>query len=355
MIDTADRVVGVMLGTAVGDAIGLPFEGMSRRRVRRLVRLPLGHQLVFGRGMTSDDTEHTCLAAQALLASHGDTQRFARSLGWRLRFWLLGLPAGVGKATAQATIKLWLGFPPTRSGVSSAGNGPAMRAAILGAYAALHETVDLKSLVAASTRITHTDDRAESGSLAIALAARYACGRDAASVRAAEFAELLGRETTDAELLRRVGPALEVARSGGGIDELAEELGLQRGVSGFVHHTVPVALFCWFRWPGDFRAAVEAAVLAGGDTDSTAAIVGGLVGATTGEAGVPREWLDDIAEWPRTVAWMRALGRRLAAAAASPAATASPLALFWPGLIVRNIVFLAIVLLHGFRRLLPPY
>jgi hypothetical protein len=179
---------------------------------------------------------------------------------------------------------------------------------------------------------------------------------------------MLARETSDAELLRRIRRAVATVSRGGGIDEFAEELELQRGVSGFAHHCVPVALFCWLRWPGDFRAAVEAAVLAGGDTDSTAAIVGGLVGATTGEAGLPRQWLDGIAEWPRTVLWMRTLGRRLAAAAdckdsgAAPACVASsssplpsPLPLFWPGLIVRNVIFLAIVLLHGFRRLFPPY
>ncbi|TVS08433.1 MAG: hypothetical protein EA424_28605 [Planctomycetaceae bacterium] len=44
----------------------------------------------------------------------------------------LGLPAGVGMATARACLKLWLGFPPKRSGVDSAGNGPAMGKAVLG-------------------------------------------------------------------------------------------------------------------------------------------------------------------------------------------------------------------------------
>jgi ADP-ribosyl-[dinitrogen reductase] hydrolase len=230
-----------------------------------------------------------------------------------------------------------------------------MRAAILGAYAAANPAgVDLASLVAASTRITHTDERAEAGALAVALAARYACERDPASVNAAEFVELLRAETADPELLRRVGVAADIAQRAGGIDELLAELGLTRGVSGFVHDCVPVALFCWMRWPGDCRAAVEAAVVAGGDTDSTAAIVGALVGATTGEAGIPPEWLDGIAEWPRSVDWMRRLGRRLADGAVSRA-PASPLRLFWPGLLVRNVLFLAIVLLHGFRRLLPPY
>src|SRR5688572_18626387 len=106
---------GVLLGTAVGDSIGLPREGLSARRAARLFGgAPLRHRLLFGRGMVSDDTEHACMTAQALLASGGDPRRFVRSLAWRLRWWLLGLPAGVGKATAQAVVKLWLGFPPGR-------------------------------------------------------------------------------------------------------------------------------------------------------------------------------------------------------------------------------------------------
>jgi len=84
--------------------------------------------------MISDDTEHTLMVAQSLLKHPDDAAAFARSLAWRLRWWFLGLPAGVGLATARACLKLWLGFPPQRSGVHSAGNGPAMRSALLGAY-----------------------------------------------------------------------------------------------------------------------------------------------------------------------------------------------------------------------------
>ncbi len=137
----------------------------------------------------------------------------------------------------------------------------------------------------------------------------------------------------------------------------ASELGLSRGVSGYVNHTVPFALFCWLRWPDDFRAAVEAAVLAGGDTDTVAAITGALVGATAGPDAIPAEWLSRLAEWPRSVAWMRRLAKHLATAAGETAgARASrPLPLFWPGLLPRNVLFLIVVLLHGLRRLLPPY
>ena len=52
--------------------------------------------LLFGTGMISDDTEHTVMLAQALIESGGDEVHFARDFAWRLKGWLLALPAGVG-------------------------------------------------------------------------------------------------------------------------------------------------------------------------------------------------------------------------------------------------------------------
>src|SRR4051794_5884011 len=91
-----DRLTGALLGTAVGDALGLPREGLSRRRAQRLYgKGPIRHRFVLGRGMLSDDTEHACMTAQALLAAPEDEMRFARSLAWRLRGWLAAMPAAV--------------------------------------------------------------------------------------------------------------------------------------------------------------------------------------------------------------------------------------------------------------------
>ena len=87
------HIVGSILGTAVGDAIGLPYEGLSRQRAKKLFGQPDRHRLLFGRGMISDDTEHTCMVAQALIGSGGDVSAFRRSLAWRFRFWMIALPA----------------------------------------------------------------------------------------------------------------------------------------------------------------------------------------------------------------------------------------------------------------------
>ena len=305
--------------------------------------------------MTSDDTEHTCMTAQALLASRRDPDAFARSLAWKLRFWLLGLPAGVGLGTLRAVLKLWLAFPPRKSGVFSAGNGPAMRAAVIGACAG--EDDALKALVRASTLLTHTDPRAEEGALAVALAARYGleCGPD--RVEPEEFLSLLRRHVKGAEFLRSLALASEHIMRGAAASEYCQSMGLRKGVSGYVNHTVPVALFCWLSSPTSFREAVEQVIVLGGDADTTGAIVGGIAGATVGEAGIPPELVAGLCEWPRSVSWMRRLADRLSCPVAGegPGKDRAPLGLFWPGIPARNLFFLMLVLLHGFRRLLPPY
>jgi ADP-ribosylglycohydrolase len=345
-------IVGCILGTAVGDAIGLPYEGLSRRRGGKVFGPPEGHHLLFRRGMVSDDTEHTCMVAQALIASGGDVEAFCRSLGWRFRFWFLGLPAGIGFATLRAILRLWIGFPPDKSGVFSAGNGPAMRAAILGA--ALDDRQALRRFVRASSRITHTDPKAEHGALAIAFAAHWA--RSYADIDATSFAKELRSllESEGEELMELVDAAAASARNGESTESFADSLRLSKGVSGFVNHSVPVALHAWFTHPRDYRSAVAAVIRCGGDTDTTAAMTGGIVGAAVGKAGIPAEWLHGLIEWPRSISWMEQLGNQLDAALNTDA-KGRPLRLPLAGVLARNVLFLIVVLFHGFRRLLPPY
>jgi ADP-ribosylglycohydrolase len=352
MSDRADRLAGVLLGTAVGDALGLPRERLSRGRALRLFGPPpLHHRFLLGRGMTSDDTEHTCLVAQALLRRPADPDRFARSLAWGLRWWLLGLPAGLGRATLQATLKLWLGFPPGGSGVRSAGNGPAMRSALLGVCLG-NDPERLRAFVRASTRLTHTDPRAERGALLVALAAHHAAVGAAGSFLPAAL--LPDRDAELAGLLERM--AAHLGR-GATAAELADALGQRRGVNGYIYHTVPLALYAWLRHPGDFRAAVEEVVVLGGDADTTGAITGAVAGAAVGAGGIPPEWLAGLFEWPRSVRWLGALAGRLAEQFpdGGPGKPVGPLPLFWPGLLPRNLLFLTLVLGHACRRLLPPY
>lgn len=343
---------GALLGTVLGDAVGLATEGLSRRRLARMVPGPLMPALLIHWGMISDDGEHACMTAQALTVSAGEPDVFAHSLAWRLRFWLLGFPAGVGLATGEAILKLWLGFPPHRSGVFSAGNGPAMRAPLIGA-AWCDDLTAMKALVLASTRLTHTDPKATWGALAVALAAAFAARGEAVTPDGfmAALITLLGDEAR--EFLGLVEQAAASANANEPAHLFADRLGLSQGVGGYVFHTVPVVLQIWMRQPASFETAIVEIIRLGGDTDTTAAILGGILGSGMGEEGLPEPWLARLAEWPRTLSWMRGLADRLAQVRETGGALpAHPL--FWPGLLPRNLLFLAVVLLHGFRRLLPP-
>lgn len=344
-----DIFAGVLLGTAIGDALGLPAEGLSRGRIARLWRGEWRMRLVGRYGMVSDDTEHAALIAEALLCAPADVGAFQREVARRLRWWFAALPAGIGFATARACLKLWLGISPAHSGVHSAGNGAAMRSAIIGAFFA-DAAAKRRSFVEVATRITHTDPRAAFGAHAVAEAAAWAAGGGGDhAVLLAGLAASCG-DGTWRELLARVDAGIREQQP---VADFAVALGLERGVTGFVNHTVPVALFAWLRHRGDFRAALVAALDCGGDTDTVGAIVGALAGADAGADALPHEWLDAIRDWPLSVSRLRGVAARLAQCRVG--VDVKPLPCAWPLHAIRNAGFLAVVLTHGFRRLLPPY
>lgn len=349
-----NAILGCILGTAVGDALGLPYEGVSPQRALRMLGPPDRYRFFFGHGMISDDTEHTCMVAQSLIEAQGDVDVFTKCFANRLRWWILALPAGVGKATARSGIKLWLGAKPQNAGVFSAGNGPAMRAAIFGA--ALDDVPLMLEMVRASSRLTHSDPKAEYGAIAVALAAKHS--RDHGTLDAnlwlEQVVDAVGNEGD--ELIDLLRKAVESVRTGEPTHTFARCLGLGNGVTGYTYHTVPVAIHAWLSHSNDFRQAVTAMIGCGGDADTTSAIVGGIVGAGVGDEGIPEEWVAGVLEWPRSVRWMRTLGESLAesiekeSSSFIKAPSINPL-----GILFRNMLFLFVVLFHGFRRLAPPY
>lgn len=344
--------LGSLLGTAVGDAIGLPYENLPPRRAAALLGPPTRHRLLFGRGLVSDDSEHACMTAVALARSGGDPERFAIDLARQLRWWIAALPAGTGMATARAALRLWMGVPPTRSGVRSAGNGPAMRAPILGA--AIADPGLLRALVEASTVLTHTDRRALDGALIAAVAARTASTNPHASP--AEFAAAIDawRIPADAEFDALLRGALASVTSNESTADFAARSGMSGGVSGFIVHTVPIAMHAWLSSPTDLRRAVTSCIACGGDTDTTAAIAGGVVGAAVGRDGIPPDWLETLWTQPRTESWMNAVATAACAAAIERTPQRVP-TLVWPLVPLRNLTLLSAVLCHGARRLAPPY
>ena len=349
--DDRNSLKGFMLGTMIGDAIGLPYEGISRRRLAALLdSKPLRHRLLFRYGLVSDDTEHMLMTVAAWRRSNGDLRVFTRHLALRLRLWMLAIPPATGLATARACLKLLVGIPPHRSGVSSAGNGPLMRSGVLGIVCRTEE--ELCEYVRAATRITHTDERAEHGALSIALAARATRTALDHSAIVSEFTGSIARLLPSGEVRCAIDRVCESVEHGETTEQYADSIGCSRGVTGYVMHTAPVVLHLWMSNPANYREGVRRMVCLGGDTDTTAAILGGLLGARFSEAGLPQDWLIGIKDFPVTRAFVVRTADAVNAGETTVRRWWSPR---WAAQIPRNLIFFIIVLVHACRRLAPPY
>ncbi|QTA80859.1 ADP-ribosylglycohydrolase family protein [Desulfonema limicola] len=355
-----DKFRGIILGTAVGDALGLPAEGLSRKRVEKFFKGRWHHRLIFNKGMVSDDTEHTVFTAQCLIAHPDSPEKFIRKLAWSLRWWILFLPAGAGWATLRAVIRLWAGFSPEKSGVYSAGNGPAMRSAVLGAFFARDinnrnfEKPD--AFIRASTMITHTDPRALTGAKAVAYITALGFQRDLIQKpELKEFIDLIrfpGK--TDPEWIQITDSMSRCLQKDISVKEFAEIMGLSKGITGYIYHSVPAAIYAWYLHYGDFETTLSTILNCGGDTDTAGAIAGAVAGSVTGEKGIPQDWIKGIWEWPISINVLKKLSDALYFKAYG-LEKKSDISFFGPGTILRNLFFIIIILMHGFRRLFPPY
>ena len=223
-----------------------------------------------------------------------------------------------------------------------------MRTPIIGlVYGGSHE--ELKNFVRRTTQITHSDPKAYYGALAVALAAYQSAFLDTLS--GSQFLQTLGNLLADEDadqFLDLIHQAVQSAQKGEPTSVFAEQIGSSNGISGYIYHTVPCVLQTWLRYPDDYRAGIQEIIKAGGDTDTTAAILGAIIGARVGVTGIPTAWIDKIMEWPRSIAWIKALGHALEKQDQCPS-------YFVPGVILRNAFFLILILAHGFRRMAPPY
>lgn len=344
------RIAGLLLGTAAGDSLGLPGERLSRETWARRFPGPLRQRFLFGRGMISDDTELTVMTAQAVLSSGGDEESFLLSFSWRLRYWLLLLPFSSGWATLRAGIRLWAGISYRESGVASPGNGAAVRSAVLGAL--FPDPIERREFVRLGARVTHRDPRAFLGALAVAEMAALALSTPVGQKPAREevITRLRMLISNDPEWQTLVDRMEEGWRNDLSVAEFASSLGLEREVSGYVFHSVPVALFGWYAHHGDVRATLEAVIRCGGDADSTGAIAGALAGASAGADAIPAEYLDRLLEYPYNPAFLRRLATQLTRFSLGVPATTVPAA-YW-AVPLRNLVFNFATLGHFAGRVL---
>ncbi len=281
-----DRAKGAVLGLALGDALGAPFE--FRRAAEIPDPLPAFEREWMGLrpGTWTDDTALARNLWRSLIA-HGGRLALDDVLV-RHQEWLAGGPPDVGNQTAAALREHARGTPDAARAVFerrgpevSAGNGSVMYCAPLGVARAI-DPRRLRAEAPALSALTHWDGRCRTACLAVTLAA-------AGLVRGEEAGGV-------------VSSALEaVADLEGGeeLEFLAAEAGRSRPLDG---PDMGFALFCAGL---ALRVAVEAAsfedglrtvVGLGGDTDTNGAVAGALLGAREGHGALPPSWLERLAD-----------------------------------------------------------
>jgi ADP-ribosyl-[dinitrogen reductase] hydrolase len=273
----------VLLGTAIGDALGVPFETMLANNPElvkwngKVYTGSVHHKLA--PGQYSDDTQMSIMVAESLVVNNGfdPDDLSARYVDWIAS----GVARGYGKTTLAAVQALQAGKHWSESGVvGSFGNGTAMRAAPFGVYFR-RDLKNLINVVKIDSAITHNSEEAEAGALAIAIAAYYACNKDTENLL-----ERISEHLPDSKVKRTVSSLDSLLNS----HDITPTQALRvLGTRADVRQTVPAALYCFIRF-GSYHEAILTAIKAGGDTDTTAAIVGALFGARLGMQGISDEF-----------------------------------------------------------------
>jgi ADP-ribosylglycohydrolase len=286
MIAARQRIVGGILGLALGDALGAPFEFRRAHDVPSPIPALELPWMDRPPGSWTDDTAMARNLWTSLIATGGtlDTDDVLR----RHLEWLASSPPDIGRQTLAAIREHQRGTPDAAKTVFdrrgpevSAGNGSVMYCAPLGlAYANRQD--DLLEAAPALSAITHWDERCKTACLAVTLAA-------AALVRGDD------PESAVRQALERVAD-----REGGEeLDYLTGAAGIERPIDGpdqgFTLFSAGVAL----RVTGEaksFEGGLREVVALGGDTDTNASVAGALLGALHGVDGLPPDWLARLVE-----------------------------------------------------------
>ena len=303
-----DRAAGALYGLAVGDALGMPTQLMTRAQVvaRFGDRLEwfqpadAEHPVAAGlaAGTITDDTEQAVLLAELWIDGRGrlDPAEWARALqAWEDDMVRRGSADLLGPSTRRALRAVQAGVSPQEAGATGDTNGAAMRVAPVGVAMPVEDHGDLDALVAAVvevSRVTHGTDVALAG--ACSVAAAVSAGVSGAGVTdacdlattACARAGALGRPTGAPPLESLIRRARELVLAGPpeGAAEVVDE---QVGTGLATVESVPAAFAVLAVHAHDPWAACRTAASLGGDSDTIAAIVGAVAGACHGASSLP--------------------------------------------------------------------
>lgn len=288
------RSRGCLLGVAVGDALGAPFEGHPRPPPEEVDAWAQGDAPL----RWTDDTAMTIGVAESLVACGGfDGAHMAEVFAgaydaepWR--------GYGAGPPQVFAALRRGVAWGEAAAtlfgGQGSHGNGGAMRAAPAGLVA--RDVDEAAGIAREQAGITHAHELGRQGAALQAAAVAWA-------VRAPE--ETAPRDVL--ETARRVVSAPAFARAVEALEALPAEssraevvAALGSGVTAV--EAVPAALHAFLAHPHALSDAVRAAIELGGDTDTIAAMTGAVSGAFLGEEAIPAAWRDRLEAADRLVA-----------------------------------------------------
>lgn len=287
-----------LVGCAIGDALGNPFEmkpAISPFLTEWDGLFKAGGTFWKGKaGQYTDDTLMSIALSISLLRSNGFNPEdvAAEYLAW----YNTGNTRGIGTTTASAMVNLKLGATWRESGLthgtdglSAGGNGTAMRIAPLGLYyrTDLHKLMEFAMQDAS---ITHNSLEPKMGSIAVALGVALLANK--MSKHNSVLWDVL-EVLPDCYVKAKLQITQKWLEQGSDLISIAQEALADIGTSGYVPETVAAAFYC-LGATNNFKDAVVMAVKAGGDTDTTAAIVGSLAGTYYGLDNIPSEYKDQV-------------------------------------------------------------
>ncbi|HLP87700.1 MAG TPA: ADP-ribosylglycohydrolase family protein [Nostocaceae cyanobacterium] len=295
MLTTAKILSGLM-GVCVGDALGVPVEFTGRKEREKD---PVTSMRGYGTwnqppGTWSDDSSLTFCLAECLCSGFSLEAIAASFSRWyREGYWTAhGQVFDVGMTTRLAIAKFEQGTPPLQAGgdtEDSNGNGSLMRILPM-AYC--HQKLTFPELITRVhqvSAITHAHPRSQ-----------IACGIYTSI--GVNLLRDLDLQTAYLEGIERIKPLYNSSLYNSEISHFTSIFNgkiaytpLERiNSGGYVVHTLEASLWCLLN-SSSYAEAVLKAVNLGGDTDTTAAVTGGLAGIYYGLDSIPGEWIEQTA------------------------------------------------------------
>ncbi|MDN4613866.1 ADP-ribosylglycohydrolase family protein [Leifsonia sp. F6_8S_P_1B] len=301
--DRAARALAAFEGLALGDALGMPTQSMSRAEIREDYGVITGFRDAGPRqriaagmpaGSITDDTEQAVLLARLLVAGGGavDVDDFARQLlAWEADMAARGSLDLLGPSTKAALQRLSDGVPASEAGRFGTTNGAAMRITPVGIAHPVDDLTAFVDAVAATSEPTHNTSLGIAS--AAAIGAAVSAGIDGAApaeaievaIAAAEEGARRGHWAAGGEIaprLRWAVPYVAELPAAKRADAVAEVVGTSVASQESV-----VAALALVACSDDPWSTLCLAVGLGGDTDTVAAMAGAVLGATHGGAVWP--------------------------------------------------------------------